>query len=276
MRASMAPAVVALAACLALGPRTAGARSKDDVAIEKLAKEAEQLYKAGDYTKSAETLLRALEVKPVPKLLFNVARTYDKGGDEENALRFYQRFIDVGRDPGLLRKASQAVERLRASRAAREAEEKKRQKEQAEQAEKARRDGEAALAAAAAAQAAAREAVLKAKEERASVPRGPPVLVAFAAVGLGAAGLGAGVVFGVLARDAKRDFDDEEELADKRMFMASAKRQALFADVALGVGGVAAAAAVYLFLHGGTEGATPRPSAALGAGGATIALAWDL
>jgi tetratricopeptide (TPR) repeat protein len=271
----MGPAVLALAAGLTLSPAAAGARSKGDVAIEKLAKEAERLYKAGEYTKSAETLLRALEVKPLPKLLFNVARTYDKGGDEENALRFYQRFIDVGQDPLLLRKASQAVERLRASRAAREAEEKKRQKEQAEQAEKARLDGEAALAAAAAAQAAAREAVLKAKEERSKVPGGPPVL-AFAAVGIGAAGLGAGAVFGVLARDAKRDFDDEENLADKRMFMATAKRQALFADVALGVGGVAATAAVYLFLRGGSEGATPRPSATLGSGGTTIALAWDL
>lgn len=270
---------LAVIVCLSLLPIPASAaRSGADRKVQALVKRAQVLYEKGEYRESAETLLRAYEIKPLPKLLFNVARTWDRAGDEENAIRYYQRYIDTGADANLVRKASQAVDRLKSARAAREAEEEAKRQAELRKAEEARREAEAAKQAAAEAEARARaereriaaEAELQRKLAEASGPSAATWVLG----GVAVASVATGVVFGLRANSFKSDFDGARELDRKQSLRESVRTNALVADVAYGVAGAAAigAAVVYL-LTSGTD-FEPDASVALGPSGGSLSLSW--
>jgi hypothetical protein len=63
---------------------------------EKAAKhfaEGRKLYQEGKYKEAITELLKAFSLRPAPPILLNVARTYEKLGDNKNALLFYKRFL---------------------------------------------------------------------------------------------------------------------------------------------------------------------------------------
>ncbi len=272
---------LAVIVCLALLPFPAAARSAADRKVEALVKEAQALYEKGDFRKSAETLLRAYEIKPLPKLLFNVARTWDKAGDEDNAIRYYQRYIDTGADADLVRKASNAVDRLKSARAAREADEEARRQAELKKADDARREAETARLAAEKAEAEAKARAEKERQDAAQAAlkkkleeESGPSPAAYVLGGVAVAGVATGVVFGLRARSFKSDFDGSRELGQKQTLMESAKSNALIADVAFGAAGAAAiGAAVVYILTSGTE-AEPAASVALSPSGGSLSLAW--
>ncbi len=272
---------LAVIVCLALLPFPAAARASADRKVEALVKEAQALYEKGDFRKSAETLLRAYEIKPLPKLLFNVARTWDKAGDEDNAIRYYQRYIDTGADADLVRKASNAVDRLKSARAAREADEEARRQAELKKADDARREAETARLAAEKAEAEAKAKAEKERQEAAQAAlkkkleeESGPSPAAYVLGGVAVAGVATGVVFGLRANSFKSDFDGSRDLGQKQALMESAKSNALVADVAFGAAGAAAiGAAVVYILTSGTE-AEPAASVALSPSGGSLSLAW--
>ena len=86
-----------------------------DAQVSRLAKESHAKYKAGDYAAAADLLFQAYELKPDPTLLFNVAKTYEKANNVDQAIRFYQRYLDQqDADPKMMRQASRALEKLQA------------------------------------------------------------------------------------------------------------------------------------------------------------------
>ncbi|MBI5546057.1 MAG: hypothetical protein HY901_19370 [Deltaproteobacteria bacterium] len=276
------PRSIALAClCSLLGvlpSGTAEAAEEEDRKIEKLVREAQKAYDAGDCKKSAETLQKAFELKAVSKLLFNIARSFEKCGEDEQAIRFYERYVDAGEDTGLVRRASKALERLKQARAARLAEE-KRQQEEARKVEEARRDAELAKVATEKAQAEARASEAEERsrralaEERRAISRGPSPFT-FGLAGLAVVGLGTGIAFGAMANGAKGDYSASTNLAAKQSLRSTAEQRALVADLSLGIAAASAVGATVLFFLT-TSGAEPAPvTFSAGPGGVALSGSW--
>lgn len=229
---------------------SASSRAAADAAeVQRLTREAHVLYKEGKFLDAAQTLLKAYELKPVPELLFNVARSYDEGGNSEEALRWYQRYLDTeGAKPDLLARAARSLERLRADV------EKKREEARQIELENERNKREAAEAEAARKREAPPAAVAKESPARGSSPW------PWVAGGVGAAGLLAGVGFGLAASSAADQLGASDQLATKQALADSAGTRALLADVGYGVAVVGTGLAIWLFLADGEAPAT-TPSA---------------
>src|SRR5262249_40060262 len=65
---------------------------------------------------AAATLKVAYETLAEPRLLYNIARAYERAGDDAAAASYYQRYVDGGgTEPDLRERAVRALERLRAA-----------------------------------------------------------------------------------------------------------------------------------------------------------------
>jgi hypothetical protein len=56
-----------------------------------------KLYGEAKYKEAIEELLKAYNLRPAPPILLNIARTYEKLGDKQNALKFYKEFLQKAR-----------------------------------------------------------------------------------------------------------------------------------------------------------------------------------
>ena len=244
------PSVLA-AFALALAPVAPAHADAHSQQISKLAKESKQLYDQGDYNGAASKLLDAYELGPVSTLLFNIAKTYEKAGNDEQAVRFYQRYVDApDADPKLLRQATRALEKLHASLDQKKAQdaaaaadaEKKRQaelqaaQEKQRQAEEAQRQAEAQAA--------------LAKQAPPPPPPPKPSLVpgvAVTAVGVVALGVGAG-----LGASASKLASLEQASVDpvqKPQLQSQAIGRAHVTDIVYGAGAVVTAGGVALLAY---------------------------
>lgn len=78
-------------------PATAQAPPLDcqqDAACLQLSQSATERYKAGDLVEAQRLYKRAYEVRPDPRLLYNIARALHKHGQTGEAAPYYQRFLD--------------------------------------------------------------------------------------------------------------------------------------------------------------------------------------
>ena len=222
-------------------PTAALARTSVDAEVSRLAKESHAQYEAGDYAKAAETLLKAYELKPVPALLFNVARTYEKAGNTDQAIRFYQRYIDAqNTDPDLVRQSSRAIERLHL------VQDQQRQQKQAEEQKKlaAQHAEDKRLAAERAAAEQAEKDRLAAQQRDAELAAQPvPTpnrVLPYTLFGVGGAAIVGGVVLGLTASSLASDEKASTDPFAKPDLRDQAHSRALVADVFYGVGIVAA------------------------------------
>ena len=86
---------------------------------ERLVIEGTAAYQDGDYARAATILERAHATVPSPRLLFNIARAWEKAGDRERAIEFYVRYLKAGDSEGdLVRRAGEALDVLRGQRPA--------------------------------------------------------------------------------------------------------------------------------------------------------------
>jgi tetratricopeptide (TPR) repeat protein len=217
-----------------------------------LVKEGEKLYNAGKYREAAEVLKKAQELQPNPRLLYNIARSYEQAGELREALSYYQQYVGTRTeeaDPTLLKRSALAIDRLRVlleqqeqAAAAAEAERKRLQ----EEAEAARRRAEEEQAAARRAEEAARQQRL-AEQERALASYRRSRVAAFALGGVSAASVGAGIFFGLQARDSRTSFDEATNLEAKRAAADDTRGKALMADLGFGVGLAAAIGALIVY-----------------------------
>ena len=207
----------------------------------KLVQLAQKQYKNEQYVESAETLLKAYDLRPVAKLLYNSARAHEKAGDDEQAMRFYQRYIDAeNTDPELLRNAATKLAALREARVRAELEQKQRVEEEKKKAEAERKrleaerqriiDEEKARKIEA-----ARQARLKKEQDKMNMIL---PISAYSLLGLGTAGLLSGAVFGVLAMQDKAAWDGSLDLATRQSARDSAQFKALGADISFAAGSV--------------------------------------
>src|SRR5690606_33646146 len=58
-----------------------------------LVREGERLYNSGKYREAAEALKKAQALQPNHKLIYNIARAYQRSGDLREALSWYQQYV---------------------------------------------------------------------------------------------------------------------------------------------------------------------------------------
>lgn len=232
-----------------------------------LAKDAERLYKDGQYKEAGKLLEQALQLEANPKLLYNMARAWDQAGELQPALDAYRKYVSLpasDTEADLVKKANLSMDRLRQLVAKQEADktirdaEKERLEKDAQEA-RARADAEAERARKQKAEFEAKErAAADAQKSKSSVRK----TAAFVVGGVGVVGLGLGLVFGLVSNGSKQAFRTATLVEDKRARQAETISQSIVADVSLLVGVACAVTAVILFPKGEPEAQvslTPLP-----------------
>lgn len=250
---------VPLAALLLAEPgwvRTAGAQPRSSVEGERaldLFRRGADRYREGRFAEAAALFREAYALKPEPVLLRNLAKAYEGVEGREAAqaaIDAYEEFLRIApKDPdrGAIEQRIKVL-RERIANETRLEQQRDEERRRAESAERARHEAE---------------------ETARRTARSPiPWIVA----GVGAAGLGAGVVFGLLANgrheaaaDAATDVSRAEQ--DQR----TAKTYALVANVSFVAGGLLAAAGLAWGLFE-TSGAGPKRGARLVMTGSRVSL----
>lgn len=65
-----------------------------DAKYDSLINQGTELYGAGEYDAAAAAFEQAYDLRPTPNLLYNIGRIYEKGGDFEEAVEYYDRFVN--------------------------------------------------------------------------------------------------------------------------------------------------------------------------------------
>lgn len=100
---------VALLAALALAMPAASAPPSGE--LKRLVKQATQAYADGEYQVAVDKLLAAYRIEAKPRLLYNVARSYEEMGDCRAALVYYRSFgRQKGAEASLVKKARAALQ----------------------------------------------------------------------------------------------------------------------------------------------------------------------
>ncbi len=91
-----------------------GEEVSETTEYKRLLADAQKMYSEEDFEGAAQAYEAAYALKPNPNLLYNVARIYEKMGEFEKALGFYERFA---KEPDIkLSARKDAIERLKALR----------------------------------------------------------------------------------------------------------------------------------------------------------------
>lgn len=220
-----------------------------------LAKEAEKAYKDTRYEDAANLLKQAYEADPNPKFLFNLARALDQAGKLEASLDAYRKYVALPSDetePDTVVKANKAMDRIRRVLADQEAEKKIAEAEKSRLADEAKKAAEAAAREAekSRAQLEAFEAKERAAREESQKKASGRKVGAFIAGGVGLAGIGVGVAFGLMANGSHSTFNKAITVQAKKDAEGATKSQALIADVGFAVGIVGAVTGALLYPKG--------------------------
>jgi len=232
----------------ALSAAPAAAQAQDG--FRELVDKGLELYTQKKYDEAIKSFEQAYALRAEPELVYNIARAHEKSLRRAEAIAAYEKFVNLpGTTAELRTKALNAMEALRAEQAALDRA-KVPAKVDVSAPTPADREGTSGVAA------------------QVEPERSAPVLP-WALVGVGAAGMGVGAVFGLLALDAKSDFD-AGATADKA---STVETRALVADIALFGGAAVAVTGVILLLVDGAD-AAPSETAwvpTLGPGGVGLA-----
>jgi len=74
-------------------PAMVVAVDEDDEAYNQLTEKAGEQYEKEEYASSIALFERAYEIRPKPNILFNIGRIYEEWGKNEDAIKYYERFI---------------------------------------------------------------------------------------------------------------------------------------------------------------------------------------
>ncbi len=185
------------------------ARADDaDARALALFEQSEHAYDAGRFGEAIRLLEQAWALKKEPVLLYNMGRAYEGAGDQRKAADKYEEFLRMSpdaQDRGALEKRIATLRREVAEREALARQAKERE-----------------------------DADRKREEERRGAAGPIPLIVA----GVGLAGVGTGVVFGVLSSKRHGDAVDDPTYAGAESKQSQAKTFATVANVCLIAGAV--------------------------------------
>jgi tetratricopeptide (TPR) repeat protein len=206
------------------------ARSNRAQAVE-LFNESEASYKAGRFRDAADQLRRAYELDPDPVLLYNLARALESDGDLIGSAETYERFLEAAPKVDDRASIEQRIANLRKLAMERE------------------------VAAAQPPSAVIEQPPPKPSAVRRAAP--------YAVIGLGAAGLATGGVFGAVAMARHRAAVAEPVQVRSDELQSQARREASIANVAFAAGGaVAVSGLIWVLIDRSTDA---EPAVAFGA-----------
>ncbi|MCA9615351.1 MAG: hypothetical protein KC586_21495 [Myxococcales bacterium] len=190
-----------------------------------------QHYEAREYAQAAAEFQAAFDLRPEPDLLYNVARSYERAVMRAEAIAAYDRFLEL---PGT---TSEMRQRALGARNSLESEVRALERRESD------------------ANAATNEETTEPTPQPTPTPpppEEPSALrpVGFAMLGVGAAAAIVGGVFGGLALKANSDFEDATGRAEQIELRDDVNRNALLADVLVGVGAATAVVGVVLIVLG--------------------------
>jgi hypothetical protein len=263
----LAATIVAVALVHAPVAQASAARSIEPEAGEApseadtLSTEAVEAFKAKDYDTAITKFERAYELDPQPNYKFNIGRVYEEKGDLENAVKYYQQFVQ---SPGVdIESREAATARLKVLRQAL-------QELRDEQAKARENDQPSTPATDAAVDAPPTDDAAKARKRKLRI-------AGYSLIGVGGVGLVIGSVFGGLALSKSNQADDETLVDEKISLRQEAKSRAAVADGMLITGGVLAGVGLILVLStlGKGKGKAKKatawiPATSVGPGGASL------
>jgi len=241
--------------------------------VEKLAADAADAYRAGEYRRATDLLERAYKLEHVSALLYNMAKAYEKLGDNDRAADLYTRYAAADdADPRLRGKAEARVTALHEppapKRPPRE-EPPPRTEPQPKAEPQPKPEPVVHQPVEPPPPKADPDALRHAAERSRKINRG----VGLALVAIGACTLGAAIGLSVNALRLNTDFKNSTDEIDKKIALTDATSQALAADLLYGVTAAAVGVSIY-FLY---KGFRPEPKAlslapSVGPGGAGLVL----
>lgn len=235
----MATQVVAGAPVTALAAGSASVLAPSERDIERarvLDENARQLYDEGAYEGAIVAWKKAYELTEYNNLLYNISMAYDRAGDFEKALEYLDRY----------RALAAPEERAQLARRKKSLEARLQKQKETQEAEAAKAEADASGDAAEAGSDPGAGAL---EADPAPAPAKPPPLftpAAWALTGVGALGFGLGIGFGAASLAATRRAEggcteaggDTYCSTGVKTDIAKARRNAIVADVSLGVGAV--------------------------------------
>ena len=256
----LALGLVLLATVASAAPKTTSPAQKD---ADALFEAAQASYQSGKYQDAITQFKQAYDLVHDPVYLFNIAQSYRKVADCTSADEYYRRYLQEAPKAENRQKVEQWLEELRPCVEQRQQDQEAARKSQ-EEAERLRR--ERALAE-------QQRPVVTPTET--TVDRGAPLRIGgIALAGIGAVGLGVGIVYGVKGSQIRSDIDEQCSRTcqwDSPAILAmheDGKTANTRAAIGYIGGGVAVIGGVALYMFGRTriETVTVTP----GSGGATV------
>ncbi len=230
--------VLICAVTLALGGPLAAQEEDPDVArVEALSQEGAEAFQAGRYRDAIVRFKEAYALVPVANLLYNIALSYERIGDGDAAITYYEKFIVADdADPEV---RGVALGRLKDLGRARRA-----------------------------------EVVEPIGPDKPVEPTGPNnggaetgggngqnsdssgtwTTVGIITAGVGVALVGTGVVFGQVSSSEQDNFDGSLDANEKALSRSAAEKNALTADILFGAGGLAIVGGITMIILDATSG----------------------
>ena len=196
--------------------------------VEDLSKDATKKYREKDFAAAIELFQKAYDIEPVPNLLFNIAKCYEKLEQWDPAIEYYQKFVvepDV--DKAARQSALDRIDALKEVQAA----------QRLAEADKKQPDD---------------QTVVK-KEEPKVEPSAPDHTWAYVTLGTGVAFLAGGAVFGVLASSEQTNFEQGATYQDRVDAKDAGETYAVVADGLYITGAVLAVVGVVLYVTAHAE-----------------------
>ncbi len=204
--------------------------------VEELAGKGAGAYRKGEYDKAIDLFKQAYAIEPVPNLLYNIAKSYEKQDNYDQAVAYYQKFVVA---PEVDSKARQAaLERIDSLRQI--AQMKKTKGEQGDEHTDKKKHKTAPK-----------------KEQSVDTPVN--MAGVWTTVG-GAALLAGGAVAGLVASSKADTVKNGSTYADRKSAQDSGKTDAMIADGLFVAGAAVTGVGLYLLFSGGE--AKPQPAAA--------------
>jgi tetratricopeptide (TPR) repeat protein len=198
--------------------------------VEQLSIQARERYNAKDYAGAIALFEQAYAIEPIPALLYNIARCYEKMENWKKAIEYYEKFVVSPDVESEVRQSAMA--RSRELREIVDAENKLKNQDNNNNKNNNNNNGNGD----------------NNSNGKQTPPPEPDRTVAYVVMGTGGALVLGGVVMGVLANGAQSDFDSATNSADKLAARDSGQTYALGADILYGAGAVALGVGLFLFL----------------------------
>jgi tetratricopeptide (TPR) repeat protein len=275
-RIPIAVAVAVAAALAAFSPRVAAQPAKPAPAHKKPSQKdlddarkhfeaAEKAKAKGDFKTAAVEYLAAYELFQEPEFFYDVAEVYKMAGDDEQALTYYEKYLELDPTGRGAAAARTAADELRRSIAAK-ADAAKRAADEAAAKQKAADDAARQKAAAdeAAKQKALADAAAKQKDAETPAPatsaspgRGLRI-GGMVSGGAGIVSLGVGIVFGAKASSISKDLSNADTFDQAKYDEGKAANRNMY--IFTGVGAAALVAGGVLYYLGHKQGEQPAPT----------------